>query len=65
MNLLTTGVQLDQVGLLTDGQLGWLPAQLPAGSGHGHPFTGAHPQQVDLELGERGQDVEEQLAGSR
>jgi len=29
---------------------------------HRHAFAGAKPQQIDLELGERGQDVEEHLA---
>jgi hypothetical protein len=28
---------------------------------YGHPLPGAHPQQVDLELGERREDVEEAL----
>jgi hypothetical protein len=44
------------------GELGRLAAQFAAGAGDGHAFAGAHPQQVDLELGEGGQDVEEHRA---
>jgi len=36
-----------------------LPRSFPLALGHGNALTGAHPQQVDFELGERGQDVEE------
>ena len=35
--------------------------QLALGPGHGHPLTRAHPDQVHLELGERGEVVDEQL----
>jgi len=42
--------------------LGGLPRSLPLAQGHGHAFPGPHPQQVDLELGEGGEDVEEHLA---
>jgi hypothetical protein len=41
-------VQLDEMGLLAGGELVRLAAQLAAGSGDGHAFAGAHPQQVDL-----------------
>jgi hypothetical protein len=47
------------VGLLAGAEFGLLAAQLSLGLGHGNALTGAHPQQVDFELGERGQDVEE------
>jgi hypothetical protein len=36
------------------GRDGLLPLRL----GHGHALADAHPQQVDLELGEGGEDVE-------
>ena len=35
--------------------------QLALGPRDRHPLAGAHPNQVDLELGERGQNIEEQL----
>jgi hypothetical protein len=36
--------------------------ELSLGSGHGRALAGTHPQQVDLEFGERGEDVEEHFA---
>jgi len=42
--------------------LGLFAAQLAFGAGDGHALAGPHPQQVDFELGEGGQDVEEHLA---
>jgi hypothetical protein len=50
-----------QHALLHRRQLRLTAPQLALGPGDGHSFTGAHPDQVDLELGERGEDVEEQL----
>jgi hypothetical protein len=54
-------VQLNQVRLLPGGQFG-LSAEFALGFGDSHALAGAHTQQVDLELGEGGQDVEEHLA---
>jgi hypothetical protein len=51
-----------EFALLHRRQLRLTALQLALGPRDGHPFTGAHPDQVHLELGERGEDVEEQLA---
>ena len=51
-----------QFALLPGGQFRLFTAQLALRAGDGHALAGAHPQQVDLELGEGGQDVEEHLA---
>lgn len=32
--------------------LGWRPRSRPLARAHGHAFAGAHPQQVDFELGD-------------
>src|SRR6266404_5997063 len=42
-------------------ELGALAPQLPLGAGHRHAFAGPQTDEVDLELGEGGQDVEEHL----
>jgi hypothetical protein len=42
-------VQGDQVALLACGQFGLLAPELSLGFGHGHPFSGPHPQQVDFD----------------
>src|SRR6266567_7266759 len=42
-------------------KLGALAPQLPLGAGHRHAFAGPQTDEVDLELGEGGQDVEEHL----
>jgi len=42
-------------------KLGALAPQLPLGAGHRHAFAGPQTDEVDLELGEGGQDVEAQL----
>src|SRR5271165_6938364 len=43
-------------------EFGLLAFELAFGAGDGHAFAGAEPEQVDLEFGEGGQDVEEHLA---
>ena len=43
-------------------QLRLLAFQLRFGAGGGHVFLRAHPDQVGLELGESGEDIEEHLA---
>src|SRR5258708_36188639 len=48
-------------GLLLGSELGWLAAGLASGASHGHAFAGPHPEEVDLEFGEAGEDVEEHL----
>jgi hypothetical protein len=50
------------VDSLASAELGLLALEFPVGAGDRHPFAGAHPQQVDLEFGEGGEDVEERLA---
>jgi hypothetical protein len=50
-----------QLALLHRRQLRLTALELALRSRNGHPFTGAHPNQVHLELGERGENVEEQL----
>jgi hypothetical protein len=55
-------VELDEVGLLALRELGPAAAQLARRSGDGHPFSGAHADEVGLELGDHGQDVEQQSA---
>jgi hypothetical protein len=55
-------VQLHQVRLAGGRQLGRLALQLSLGPRDSHAFAGAHPEQVDLELGEDGQHLEEHLA---
>jgi hypothetical protein len=42
--------------------LGCLPRQLAVRASYGHAFAGAHPEQIDFEFGEGGEDVEEHLA---
>ena len=48
--------------LLPVGRLGLLAAQLAAGACDCHALTGAEPDEVCLELGEGGEDVEEHLS---
>jgi hypothetical protein len=50
-----------QLTLLLGRELGLASPQFALRLGDGHPLTGAHPNQVDLELGERREDVEEHL----
>jgi hypothetical protein len=47
--------------LLLGTELRLFAAELALGPGHGHAFAGTHAEQVDLELGERGEDIEEHL----
>lgn len=42
-------MQLYQVGLLADGELGLFAAKLALRSGDGHAFPGTQPEQVDLD----------------
>jgi hypothetical protein len=39
-----------------------LATELASGTSHGHAFPGPHAQQVDLEFGEGGEDIEKHLA---
>ena len=48
--------------LLALRELGLLAPEPALGTGLGHALAGAHPDQVGLELGEGGQDVEEHPA---
>ena len=48
--------------LLSVGQLGLLAAQFPSGAGDGHALADAHADEIGLELGEGGEDIEEQLS---
>jgi hypothetical protein len=54
-------VHPDQLALLLGAELGLFAAQLALVAGDCHPFAGSHPEQVDFELCEGGQDVEEHL----
>ena len=44
------------------GQFGLLAAQFPPGAGDGHALAGAHADEIGFELGEGGEDIEEQLS---
>ena len=48
--------------LLTVGEFGLLAAQFPLGAGDVHALAGAHADEIGLELGEGGEDIEEHLA---
>ena len=48
--------------LLSVRQFGLLAAQFPPGAGGGHALAGAHANEIGLELGEGGEDIEEHLA---
>ena len=48
--------------LLSVGQFGLLAAQFPPGAGDGHALAGAHADEIGFELGEGGEDIEEQLS---
>ena len=48
--------------LLSVGQFGLLAAQFPLGAGDGHALAGAHADEIGFELGEGGEDIEEQLS---
>src|SRR5258706_286819 len=56
------GVYAAQLGLLLGGELGLASPQPSVGSRHGHALAGAEPEEVDLEFGEGGEDVEEHFA---
>lgn len=52
----------DEVGFLAGAELR-LPAALPTtGASHLHTLAGSHPDEVGLEFGDHGQDVEQQPA---
>ena len=48
--------------LLSVGQFGLLAAQFPPGAGDGHALAGAHADEIGFELGEGGEDIEEQIS---
>ena len=48
--------------LLSVGQFGLLAAQFPPGAGDGHALAGAQADEIGFELGEGGEDIEEQLS---
>ena len=48
--------------LLSVGQFGLLAEQFPPGAGNGHALGGAHADEIGFELGEGGEDIEEQLS---
>ena len=60
--IIAGGVHAAKLLLLLFGKLGLLASQLALGPDNGHSLTGSHPDQVGLELGKGGQDVEEHLA---
>src|ERR1019366_1345244 len=60
--LLQFPVELEQVCPLLAVELGLLALELSALAGPGHALDRAEPDDVHLELGERGEDVEEHLA---
>ena len=51
-----------ELPLLSVGQFGLLAAQFPPGAGDGHALAGAHADEIGFELGEGGEDIEEQLS---
>ena len=48
--------------LLSVGQFGLLAAQFPFVAGDGHALAGTHADEIGFELGEGGEDIEEQLS---
>ena len=48
--------------LLSVGEFGLLAALFPLGAGYGHALVGAHADEISLELGEGGEDIEEHLS---
>ena len=48
--------------LLPVGQFGLLAAQFPFDTGDGHALAGAHADEIGFELGEGGEEIEEQLS---
>ena len=48
--------------LLPVGQFGLLAAQFPPGAGDGHAIAGAPANEISLELGKGGEDIEEHLS---
>ena len=48
--------------LLLDGQFGLLAAQFPLGAGDGLALAGTHADEIGLEPGENGEDIEEHLS---
>ena len=47
--------------LLSVGEFGLLAALFPPGAGDGHALAGAHAAEIGFELGEGGEDIEEQF----
>ena len=56
------GVHAAEFPLLLLGELRLFAPQLTLGPGDGHPFPRAHSNEIGLELGKGGQDVEKHLA---
>ena len=60
--ILARGMHASEFLLLSVGQFGLLAAQFPLCAGDGHALAGAHADEIGLELGEGGEDIEEQLS---
>ena len=60
--MIASVVHATQFSLLFRRELRLPTLQLALGSCHCHALAGAHAEQIDLELGEGGEDVEEHLA---
>ena len=58
--ILAGGMYAAEFPLLSVGQFGLLAAQLPPGDGHA--LAGVHADESGFELGEGGEDIEEQLS---
>ena len=57
--ILAGGRHTAEFPLLSVRQLGLLATQFPLEAGHGHALAGAHADEIRLELGEGGDDIEE------
>jgi hypothetical protein len=55
-------VQLDEVGFLVRAEFGFLAAETALGFRDGHAFSGSHPGQVRLELGDHRERGEQQAS---
>ncbi len=59
--MLARGMHAAELPLLTVGQFGLLAAPFPLVARDGRALTGAHADEIGLELGEGGEDIEEHL----
>ena len=59
--ILAGGMPAAEFPLRSVGQFGLLAAQFPFGAGDGHALAGAPADEIGFELGEGGEDIEEQL----